>query len=165
MSSKRIREKQKDVTEAIKRGEAKAYTDADGRRTVKKVAPNTDKRTVRRSILGTRIFYNCPKCGKPLEYKKKMHQGLCMRCGQRLDWADVDEMPCVILMIHDADEAGYWAGQYELTCGTLYGIDYDEWRLSMVKKQYPMQLYFPFTDKKAYGRFMREASREGTVVT
>lgn len=165
MGQKRMQEKNRELTEAVRRNEARVYTDAiSGKRVVKKNAPNVDKKTVRRSVFGTRIFYNCPKCGKPLEFKKKMHQGLCMRCGQRLDWARYDSMPAIWLEVKDADEAAYWASQYETTCKTLYGIDFEAWRLSVTRADYPMLLYFPFEDDKAYGRFMRKASKEANVL-
>ena len=150
--------------DALKRKEAKRYTKPDGEIHVKKIAPNTQKKTVRRSFLGTRIFYTCPRCGKPLQYKRKMHQGLCMNCGQRLDWSDYDDMACVWLEVHDAEEAGYWGGQYSEINGTLYGIDYEKWRLSMTRKRYPMILFFPFPYGKDYGRFMRKASKEATII-
>ena len=125
---------------------------------------NNEKKKIRRSILGTRIFYNCPKCGQLLNYKKKLHSGICMHCGQKLDWDDLENMACVWLEVHDSDEAGYWASQYEQLNGTLYGIDFEEWRLSMTRKDYPMLLYFPFPEGKAYGRFMRKAAKEATIV-
>lgn len=162
MSSKRIKEKSQEIRKSLREGTAFATVDASGRRHIRKL--NTDKKTVRRSILGTRIFYNCPKCGQLLTYKKKMHQGLCMNCGQGLNWGEYGQMPAVYLSVRDADEAGYWAGQYEKEAGTLYGIDFESWRLSMTRKVYPMLLYFPFADEKAYGRFMRRAAKEATII-
>lgn len=161
---KRTAEKNREIVQALKNHDAKAYIDDKGRRIVKKKAPNTEKKVVRRSFLGTRVLYNCPKCGKLLNFKKKMHQGLCMNCGQRLDWADYGEMNCVWLEIHDGEEAGYWADQYKKVNGALYKVDYESWRLSMTRRDYPALLYFPFPNGKDYGRFMRKAAKEATIV-
>ena len=164
MAGKRIAEKRKQVLKDIREGNARVVTGKDGKTTVKKLAPNTEKKKVRRSILDGRIFYNCPKCGKIIAHRKKMHRNLCMACGQYLDWSDYDNWACIWMKIENAEEAGYWAGQYEAANGTLYGIDYDTWRLSMTKMGYPMLLYFPFPEGKAYGRFMRKAAKEGTII-
>jgi hypothetical protein len=156
----RIAERNKQVMKQLKCGTAFPSKDAQGRRKVNML--NTEKKKVRRNIIGTRIFYNCPKCGKVLSYKKKMHQGLCMNCGQRLDWCDYDDMPSVWLLVHDSDEAGYWAAQYEAINSTTYGINIDEWRL--IHKDYPLLLFFPFPEGKDYGRFMRKATKEATII-
>ena len=158
----RIAEKNRKIVKALKDGTAISSKDKDGRRTV--TVLNSEKRKVRRSFLGTRILYNCPKCGQLLGFKKKLHSGICMNCGQKLDWDDFDNMACVYLKVADADESAYWASQYENICGTLYGIDFEEWRLSMTRKTYPMLLYFPFAFGKEYGRFMRKAAKEATVI-
>ena len=162
MARKRIAEKNQKIAKAIHDGNAIVSRDENGRRKVNLL--NNEKKQVRRNILGTRILYNCPKCGKVLEFRKKMHQGLCMKCGQALNWADYDNMPCVCLRVNNSDEAAYWAGQYESICGTLYGISIDKWRLEMTRKSYPMLLYFPFIENKDYGRFMRKAAKEGSIV-
>ena len=164
MSKKRIQEKSRAIRKAVKEGNAKVTYKSDGKMEIKKIAPNVDKKKVRRSFYGTKIFYNCPKCGQVITFRKKMHKNLCINCGQYLDWSDYDNMACVCLKVTDAEEAGYWASQYETAIGTLYGIDYEEWRLSMTKKRYPMLLFFPFPEGKAYGRFMRKASKEGNIV-
>jgi DNA-directed RNA polymerase subunit RPC12/RpoP len=161
--TKRTAEKNQKITEAIRKGTAVTSKDIHGRRTI--TVLNSEKRKVRRSFLGTRIIYNCPKCGQILSFKKKLHSGICMNCGQNLDWDDFDNMACTYLRVADSDEAGYWASQYETICGTLYGIDFEEWRLSMTRKTYPMLLYFPFPFGKEYGRFMRKAAKEATIVT
>lgn len=153
-------EKNRGVVKALKNGTGFVNYDEYGHRKVNIL--NSEKKTVRRSFLGTRIFYNCPKCGKPLQYKKKLHQGICMNCGQRLDWSDFDNMSCIWLKVDNADEAGYWAAQYETINGTAYGIDVEKWRLE--RKSYPMLLYFPFPNAKDYGRFMRKAAKEATII-
>ena len=156
----RIAEKNKQVVNQLKSGTAFATKDADGVRYVRRL--NSEKKKVRRSFLGTRIFYNCPKCGQPLRYKKKMHQGLCMNCGQALDWCDFENMAVVWVLVHDSDEAGYWASQYEAVNGDTYGIEVDKWRL--IHKDYPMLLCFQFPYGKDYGQFMRKAAKEGTII-
>ena len=158
--SARAAEKNKQILKQIKDGTAIVTKDAEGRRHIRKL--NTEKKPVRRSFLGTRIFYNCPMCGKPLKYKKKMHQGLCMSCGQRLDWCDYENMSVVWILAHDSEEAGYWAAQYEAINGDTYGINVEQWRL--IHKNYPLLLYFPFPYGKDYGRFMRKAAKEATII-
>lgn len=156
----RTAEKNKQIIKQLKNGTAFVSKDAEGRRKINTL--NCEKKKVRRSFLGTRIFYNCPKCGKPLKYKKKMHQGLCMNCGQRLDWSDYDNMAAVWILVKDSEEAGYWASQYEAINGETYGLDVEKWRL--IHKDYPLLLYFPFPYGKDYGRFMRKAAKEATIV-
>lgn len=158
--SQKIAEKNRQVVKQLKEGTAIATKDAEGRRHIRKL--NTEKKAVRRSFLGTRIFYNCPKCGKPLKYKKKMHQGLCMSCGQRLDWGEYDNMAVVWILAHNSEEAGYWAAQYEAINGDSYGLDIEKWRLK--RKNYPLLLFFPFPYGKDYGRFMRKAAKEATII-
>lgn len=162
MSRERIAEKSMAIRKAVKEGNAKVVKGTDGKISIKKTAPNVDRKKVRRSIMGSRIFYTCPKCGKVLEFSKKMHKNLCMRCGQYLDWSDYENMACVWILANDAEEAGYWAGQYEAMNGTLYGIDFEEWRLK--RKSYPLLLFFQFPEGKAYGRFMRKVAKEANVI-
>lgn len=156
----RSAEKNRKIVKALKEGTAFATKDAEGHRKINVL--NSEKKKVRRSVLGTRIFYNCPKCGQVLMYKKKMHQGICMNCGQRLDWSDYDNLSCVWLLVHDSEEAGYWAAQYESINGDAYEIDTEKWRL--IRKDYPLLLYFPFLNGKDYGRFMRKAAKEATII-
>lgn len=124
---------------------------------------NTDRKDVRISFMGNRIFYNCPKCGQIIEHRKKMHKNLCMRCGQYLDWSKCENMGSVFILAKDAEEAAYWAGQYEYFNGTAYATDVEKWRL--IRKEYPILLYFIFPEGKAYGRFMRKAAKEATIIT
>ena len=160
MSYKRTAEKNKRIVKQLKEKTAIETVDIEGKRHVKCL--NADKKDVRRSFLGNRIFYNCPKCGKSLKYNKKMHQGLCMSCGQRLNWGDYDDMAVVWILARDSEEAGYWAAQYEAINGSSYGIDVEKWRVT--RKEYPLLLYFPFPYGKEYGRFMRKAAKEATIV-
>ena len=66
------------------------------------------------------------------------------------------------LQINDTDEAFYWAGQYEYYNGTTYDLELDKWRL--IYRPFPMIMFYPFPEGKAYGRFMRKASKEGTII-
>ena len=125
MLRKTIKEKNQKIQKALKDGTAFSSKDSNGRRTI--TVLNSEKKKVRRSFLGTRILYNCPKCGQLLGFKKKLHSGICMNCGQKLDWDDFDNMSCIYLKVYDADESAYWASQYETICGTLYGIDLEEY--------------------------------------
>ena len=164
--SKRTVEKAKKVRETLKaKGIKTVLPDSKGRlyhMECKSKAPNTDRKDVRRSFLGTRIFYTCPKCGKPLEYRRKMHKNLCMRCGQYLNWNGYDQMESVYLRIDSAEEAYYWAKEYGRCNGMTFEIDPDQWRL--IPKNYPTLLFFPFPTGKGYGRFVREAAKDGNIV-
>lgn len=165
MSKERIAKKNRDIVKALKNGEASTYVEPSGKRIIKKSAPNiSEKKQVKRSIVGTRIVYKCPKCGNMLFFKHKMHQNLCMQCGQRLDWGDYNNMACVWIEVQSAEEAGYWAGQYESINGTLYSLEFDKWRLSVTRDIYPMLLFFPFPVGKEYGRFMRKATKEAKII-
>ena len=121
------------------------------------------KKKVRRTILGRRILYICPKCGKPLQFKKKLHAKKCSGCSQALDWGDYGDMQSVYIQAADSGEAAYWAEKYEEYNGTVYGIDIDTWRLSL-KGGFPKILFFPFPEGKDYGRFMRLAAKEATII-
>lgn len=156
----RTAEKNKQVLKQLKEGTAISTKDENGVRHIRKL--NAEKKKVRRSFLGTRIFYNCPSCGQPLRYRKKMHQGLCMNCGQALDWCDYECMAVVWILVRDSEEAGYWAAQYEEINGQTYGLNMEEWRL--IHKDYPMLLCFQFPYGKDYGRFMRKAAKEATII-
>ena len=156
----RVAKKNKQIVMQLKDGTTFVSKDAEGRRKIN--ALNCEKKKVRRSFLGTMIFYNCPKCGMVLQYKKKMHQGLCMNCGQKLDWSECVNMDVVWILAHDAEEAGYWAAQYEAINGDTYGLDIEKWRL--IRKEYPLLLYLPFPYGKDYGRFMRKAAKEATII-
>lgn len=118
---------------------------------------------VRRSFLERRIFYICPKCGKPIKSRKIRHANACILCGQKLDWTDCENVQSLYISVQDSGEAAYWAEAYASCTGENYGIDIDEWRLSL--RKFPMLLYFPFMNPKDYGRFMRKASKEAAFVT
>lgn len=123
---------------------------------------STEKKKVRRVIHEHRIVYICPKCGKPIEFKKRLTKSTCKRCGQNLNWDDCEDISSVYLLAEDSNEAGYWASKYEEINGTTYGIDVEDWRLT--RREYPVLLYFPFLSNKDYGRFMRLASKDGNVI-
>ena len=113
-------------------------------------------------MLDRRIFYVCPKCGKALRFRKTRDDRKCTQCGQRLDWVEWDEMKSVYILAQDSGEAAYWAERYEETAGTTFGIDIEKWRLSL--KEFPVTLFFPFLESKAYGRFARLAAKEAKIV-
>lgn len=124
---------------------------------------NTESGKVRRSILGHRIFYNCPKCGKVLEFgKRNRGWGKCLKCGQKLDWSGLEDIPSVYLKVNNAEEAEYWIGQYETMNGTLYDFSTNSFLKS--RRRWPAVLYFPFPESKMYGRFVRMASKESKIV-
>ena len=117
---------------------------------------------VRRQILDGRIWYICPKCGKPLIFRKRVHgKNLCIQCGQTLDWTEVDDIPSIWIQANDAESAAFWIGKYEAMHGTLYGLDETEYLKR--QKSYPTLLYFSFPDGAGYGAFMRLASKEKAV--
>lgn len=153
------------IAEKRKRGLKEIPKDTDGRWKTARLSQQIkeDRKTVRRSILGHRIFYICPKCGKILEFRKKKNVSACKRCGQKLDWSGYEDMQAVYILAEDPEEAAYWAGQYEYFNGTTYDIDVDQWRL--IRKEYPRILYFPFPEGKDYGRFMRKAAKEAKIMT
>ena len=123
-------------------------------------ALNKERRAIKRQINGNRVLYICPRCGKPWEQRKKMHRNLCMQCGQYLDWSGMDTVECVFLVCQNMEDAYYSAKKYEEINGTIYGLDLEDWRLHP-KGFWPKELYFPFLDHKAYGRFMRWVARDG----
>lgn len=71
-------------------------------------------------------------------------------------------MRSTYILAKDSGEAAYWAEKYEETAGTSYGINIEEWRLSL--KDFPMILFFPFPGGKEYGRFMRLAAKDAKVL-
>ncbi len=162
MRKRTIAEKNASAVRDLKDGNARSVTDKDGKRRIVKMAPNTDRKPVRRSFIGNRIFYNCPKCGKTLEFSKKTHKNLCMRCGQYLDWSEFEKPLSIYIQAEDAEDAAYWAGLYAYYNGTSYAIDTDQWRLA--KKEYPVLWYFVFEENTEYGRFMREAAKDGKIL-
>lgn len=154
---KRTADKNRQIVEAFKNGTAIEKIDSNGVRSVVIAKP------VKRSFKGTRIFYSCPKCGKTLHFRRKKHSKQCIHCKQNLSWNDIESMQCVYLLIKNPEDAYFWAMQYKFFNGDTYGIDIDKWRL--IDRNYPMVMFFPFPDGKGYGRFMREAAKEGVVIT
>lgn len=126
-------------------------------------APNRNKKKVIRQTEGNRILYICPKCKQPIEFHKKHMKSLCTNCGQYLDWAGSESLDCIWLVCQNMEEAYYSAKQYEDICGTSYGLNLDEWRLK-ADRWWPKNLYFPFLDKTAYGRFMRWVAKDGPTI-
>ena len=124
------------------------------------MAPNSQKRPIERKTEANRVFYICPKCGESWKQQKKMHRNLCMNCGQYLDWSGAEDIDCVFLVCQNMEEAYYTAKKYEEINGTIYGLDLEDWRLHP-KGFWPKELYFPFFEHKAYGRFMRWVAKDG----
>lgn len=155
----RSAQKNRAVLNALnKKGLAEIPTDP---KTGKWITANNRKK-VRRSFFDRRICYICPKCGKPLQFRRITGFGKCLKCGQRLDWCDFDEMKSVYIRADDSGEAAYWAEAYEKISGTTYGINIEKWRLSL--SDFPKILFFPFPEGKDYGRFMRLAAKDAKIV-
>lgn len=123
---------------------------------------NMETKKVRKSFMGRRIYYICPKCGKPIVSRKMIHSSRCMRCGQKLDWSECENPQTVWILAHDSSEASYWAETYLEYTGETFCMDINDWRLSL--REFPMLLYFPFKETKDYGRFVRKAAKEATIV-
>lgn len=123
----------------------------------------SEKKPVRRAFMDRKICYFCPKCGRLIEFRKKMHRIKCSRCGQYLDWKELEDMRVAHILVSDSGEAAYWAEKYEYYNGTVYGMDINKWRLHL--KDFPKILFFPFPDGKGYGRFMRLAAKDAVVIT
>lgn len=119
---------------------------------------NKKPKVIRRSFIGNRIVYCCPKCGMKLSFSKKIFHDVCEKCGQYLDWGGYDRMPAVWIEAKDSGEAGYWAEKYESVTGEVFGIDIEAFRLT--RREYPVRLYFPFKNPKEYGRFSRLVAKE-----
>lgn len=71
-------------------------------------------------------------------------------------------LQAVLVRANSAEEVGYWMEKY-LECGCAYALDGDK-NFIQKNKDYPTLLYFPFTDEKSYGQFVRKAAIEGAVV-
>ena len=117
---------------------------------------NSESKPVRISFYSRRIIYICPKCGKPLTFRKK-YQGtsLCMKCGQRLDWDPVSKFQIEVVQAEDPVEAALIAEKYysanEMNEKDWFNLD--EFRKSLNGKQ--SELYLLFKGQKEYGRFKR----------
>lgn len=118
---------------------------------------NDQSKPVRIFYLGKRIFYHCPKCGKPLIFRK-LYQGksLCILCGQRLDWSPVESFQSEIVQAKDSVEAATIAERYYDACGMNEKDWYNlsELRKSLIGKG-PIDLYLFFRSPKEYGQFKR----------
>lgn len=159
MARKTIAEKDQKIRKILKE---KGLTELPKNPKTGKWVTADKKKQIRRSILDRRIFYNCPKCGKPLLFKRLIHEKKCSVCGQRLEWGDLDGMQSVYILARDSSEAAYWAEKYREINGTVYGIDIEKWRLGL--KEFPTILFFSFPESKEYGRFMRIASKEAKIM-
>ena len=118
---------------------------------------NTKDKPIRISYWQRRIIYICPKCGKPITFRKRsMGKSLCVGCGQRLDWSPAEKFQAEIITAQDAADAAIIAEEYYQACG-LEEKDWfnlSEFRKSLVRKE-GIDLYLFFRDPKEYGRFKR----------
>ena len=114
---------------------------------------------------GRLIRYLCPKCKRPIQFKKKIHgNSLCFQCGQRLNWEPVHDISTVTIQAMDTDEAAWIAKQYY----EVNRMNEDDWisidELRRTLKSDSVELYLLFLDPKAKGRFMRRYAKDGTVL-
>ena len=124
---------------------------------------NSGLKPVRISFYGRRIVYICPRCGKPITFKK-LYQGksLCMKCGQRLDWSPVEKLQTETIIAENATDAAIIAERYYTACGMNEKdwFDLNEFRKSLVERDpykppHRTELYLFFKDPKEYGRYKR----------
>lgn len=113
---------------------------------------------------GRLIRYKCPKCNNVLQFHNKhLGKSICQKCGQRLDWSQMEEMCSVTIQANDSDEAAWIAKQYYEINGMKEEdwIDIDELRHSL--RGEGCECYLLFKSTKAKGKFMRRYAREASV--
>lgn len=117
---------------------------------------NTSKKPVRIEVQGSRIRYICPKCGKPILFRKRvLGRSLCLECGQALDWEKASDISAITLNARELDEAIWIAENYIAITG--------------IKMEVPSfrgdehELYLLFLEKKQYGAFMRKYAKGSGV--
>lgn len=124
---------------------------------------NDKSKPIRMTYYGRRIFYICPKCGKPITFRRRMvGKSLCLKCGQKLDWAPADQIRTEMIAAEDAMDAASIAEDYYQACG-LEEKDWfnlDAFRKSLTQKiprgeKREIELYLFFKGPKEYGRFKR----------
>lgn len=128
-----------------------------------KTAPNSKLRPVRICYFGRRIIYICPKCGKPIAFRKKsMGKSLCLLCGQRLDWTPLDQIQTEIVTAENSTDAAIIAEKYYKACDMTEKdwFNLDEFRRSLTERDprkpaKETELYLYFKNPKEYGRFKR----------
>lgn len=118
-------------------------------------APNTSAKPIRIVYHERRIIYICPKCGKPIKFKRGIGNSLCIRCGQRLDWEPLKAIQTDILQVENGIEAAEIAEKY-YEANEMQEKDWinlDEIRRSL--RNQSCELYLLFKGPKEYGRFKR----------
>ena len=120
-------------------------------------------RPVKIDVQGRRLVYTCPKCKQSISFRKKIRGNSVCQCGQRLDWSPVHDISAEIIWAEDSDEAAWIAKEYYAAAGLNEDdwIDITQFRQSL--RGDGVELYLLFTDKKAYGRFMRKYAKEGII--
>lgn len=122
---------------------------------------NTESKLVEIVYKDNRIIYQCPKCKKPLIFRKR-YQGrsLCILCGQRLDWKSENDIYIEVFNTRDSDESAWIADRYYEACKTPESkrLDTDDWRKSL--KGQGGEMYLLFQNGKAHGNFMRRYAKE-----
>lgn len=120
---------------------------------------NTQSKPIRISYWQRRIIYICPKCGKPITFRKPgMGRSLCIQCGQRLDWSPADSIQTEVVTAENATDAAIIAERYFQACEyeEKDWFSLDEFRKSLTGKGTEgIELYLLFRDPKEYGRFKR----------
>ena len=124
---------------------------------------NTDRKAVIRKQNGRLFRYICPGCGKPLQVHRGVKKNLCMQCGQCLDWQPVQKKWWVEwLVCQNREDAMCCAEKYcEVTRSRLIDPEVYLEKDIPENRWWPKNMYFPFTDEKAYGRFMRWVAKDG----
>ena len=115
------------------------------------------EKPVRIAYWQRRIVYICPKCGKPLVFRKvRFGTKRCALCGQDLDWSPTDKIQTETVTAEDATDAAIIAERYFQACGIEESewFNLDEFRRSLSRRG-RTELYLYFKDPKEYGRFKR----------
>ena len=118
---------------------------------------------VRVRTMNRRYHYICPKCGRPIEFKKRVTNHLCLRCGQKLDWDGTEKQISEIVTASDSSEALCIAERYFATnqMAEKDWFDLEDWRKSLRGRT---ELFLIFKNEKAHGEFMRWAGKERITV-
>ena len=124
---------------------------------------NDKSKPIRITYYGRRIFYICPKCGKPITFRKRMMgKSLCLKCGQKLDWSPAGQIQTEMVTAESEEEANQIAEMYCEACGEQMGEWFSpagfERRIAERYRRDPKtetELYLFFKGPKEYGRFKR----------
>lgn len=124
---------------------------------------NTDRKPVKRNLVGNRIIYICPKCRQILHIQTKYKKNLCMKCGQYLNWEEIErQWWAEYIICHNRDEARYCAEIYKKCTGYDW-VNPDIFLDQAIafNKKWPKEMMFSFMEKSGYGRFMRQTAKVG----